>query len=83
MNNLLIWPDYNHLFRRTAFSVAGQFADEMAVRRVADQQSTGPETLRRHSEIEHARKLIDKGEAQYVADVLNVGRSMPYRALVH
>ena len=32
--------------------------------------------------IEHARKLTDKGEAsQYVADLLNVGRSMLYRAL--
>ena len=31
----------------------------------------------------HARKLIDKGEArQYVADLLNVGRSTLYRALV-
>jgi DNA invertase Pin-like site-specific DNA recombinase len=29
------------------------------------------------------RKLIDKGEArQYVADILNVGRSTLYRALV-
>jgi DNA invertase Pin-like site-specific DNA recombinase len=34
-------------------------------------------------QIEHARKLIDKGEArQYVADLLNVGRSTLYRALV-
>jgi DNA invertase Pin-like site-specific DNA recombinase len=33
-------------------------------------------------QIEHARKLIDKGEArQYVADLLNVGRSTLYRAL--
>jgi DNA invertase Pin-like site-specific DNA recombinase len=33
-------------------------------------------------QIDHARKLIDKGEArQYVADILNVGRSTPYRAL--
>jgi DNA invertase Pin-like site-specific DNA recombinase len=32
--------------------------------------------------IDHARKLIDKGEArQYVADLLNVGRSTLYRAL--
>jgi DNA invertase Pin-like site-specific DNA recombinase len=32
--------------------------------------------------INHARKLIDKGEArQYVADLLNVGRSTLYRAL--
>jgi DNA invertase Pin-like site-specific DNA recombinase len=32
-------------------------------------------------QIEHARKLIDKGEArQYVADLLNVGRSTLYRA---
>jgi DNA invertase Pin-like site-specific DNA recombinase len=32
---------------------------------------------------DHARKLIDKGEArQYVADLLNVGRSTLYRALV-
>ncbi len=32
--------------------------------------------------IEHARKLIDKGEArQYVADLLNVLRSQLYRAL--
>jgi DNA invertase Pin-like site-specific DNA recombinase len=34
-------------------------------------------------QIEHARKLIDKGEArQYVADLLNVGRSNLCRALV-
>jgi DNA invertase Pin-like site-specific DNA recombinase len=34
-------------------------------------------------QIKHARKLIDKGEArQYVADLLNVGRSTLYRALV-
>jgi DNA invertase Pin-like site-specific DNA recombinase len=33
-------------------------------------------------QINHARKLIDKGEArQYVADLLNVGRSTLYRAL--
>ena len=33
-------------------------------------------------QIDHARKLIDKGEArQYVADLLNVGRSTLYRAL--
>ncbi len=33
-------------------------------------------------QISHARKLIDKGEArQYVADLLNVGRSTLYRAL--
>jgi Helix-turn-helix domain of resolvase/Resolvase, N terminal domain len=33
-------------------------------------------------QIEHTRKLIDKGEAQqYVADLLNVGRSTLYRAL--
>ena len=33
-------------------------------------------------QIEHAHKLIDKGEArQYVADLLNVGRSTLYRAL--
>jgi len=32
-------------------------------------------------QINHARKLIDKGEArQYVADLLNVGRSTLYRA---
>jgi len=32
--------------------------------------------------INHARKLIDKGEAhQYMADLLNVGRSSLYRAL--
>ena len=32
--------------------------------------------------IDHARKLIDKGEArQYVADLLSVGRSTLYRAL--
>jgi DNA invertase Pin-like site-specific DNA recombinase len=31
--------------------------------------------------IEQARKLIDKGEArQYVADLLNMGRSTLYRA---
>jgi len=35
-------------------------------------------------QIEHARKLIDKGEGrQYVADLLNVGRSTLYRALAH
>jgi DNA invertase Pin-like site-specific DNA recombinase len=35
-------------------------------------------------QIAHARKLIDKGEArQYVADLLNVGRSTLYRALAH
>ena len=34
-------------------------------------------------QIAHARKLIDKGEArQYVADLLNVGRSTFYWALV-
>jgi len=34
-------------------------------------------------QIDHARKLIDKGEArQYVADLLNVGRSTLYLALV-
>ena len=34
-------------------------------------------------QIEHARKLIDKGEArQYLANLLNVGRSTLYRALV-
>ena len=33
-------------------------------------------------QVAHARKLIDKGEArQYVADLLNVGRSTLYRAL--
>jgi DNA invertase Pin-like site-specific DNA recombinase len=33
-------------------------------------------------QIEHARKLIDKREArQYVADLVNVGRSTLYRAL--
>jgi DNA invertase Pin-like site-specific DNA recombinase len=33
-------------------------------------------------QINHARKLIGKGEArQYVADLLNVGRSTLYRAL--
>jgi DNA invertase Pin-like site-specific DNA recombinase len=33
-------------------------------------------------QIDHARKLIDKGEArQYVADLLNVGRSTLYRSL--
>jgi DNA invertase Pin-like site-specific DNA recombinase len=33
-------------------------------------------------QINHARKLIDKGEArQYVANLLNVGRSTLYRAL--
>jgi Helix-turn-helix domain of resolvase len=32
-------------------------------------------------QIDHARKLIDKGEArQYVADLLNVGRSTLYRS---
>jgi DNA invertase Pin-like site-specific DNA recombinase len=34
-------------------------------------------------QIDHARKLIDKGEArQYVADLPNVGRSPLYRALI-
>jgi DNA invertase Pin-like site-specific DNA recombinase len=34
------------------------------------------------SELDHARKLIDKGEGrQYVADLLSVGRSTLYRAL--
>jgi len=34
-------------------------------------------------QIDHVPKLIDKGEArQYVADLLNVGRSTLYRALV-
>lgn len=34
-------------------------------------------------QIAHGRKLIGKGEArQYVADLLNVGRSTLYRALV-
>ena len=34
-------------------------------------------------QIEHARKLIDKGESrQYVADLLNVGRVTLYRALL-
>jgi DNA invertase Pin-like site-specific DNA recombinase len=33
-------------------------------------------------QINHARKLIDKGEAtRYVAHLLNVGRSTLYRAL--
>ena len=33
-------------------------------------------------QIEHARQLIEKGEGrQYVADLLNVGRSTLYRAL--
>jgi Enterobacteriaceae phage serine recombinase len=33
-------------------------------------------------QIDHARKLIDSGEArQYVAHLLNVGRSTLYRAL--
>lgn len=33
-------------------------------------------------QIDHARKLIEKGEArQYLADLLNVGRSTLYRAL--
>jgi DNA invertase Pin-like site-specific DNA recombinase len=34
-------------------------------------------------QIDHAQKLIDKGEArQYVADLLNVSRSTLYRSLV-
>jgi len=34
-------------------------------------------------QIDHARDLIEKGEfRQYVADLLNVGRSTLYRALV-
>jgi DNA invertase Pin-like site-specific DNA recombinase len=33
-------------------------------------------------QIDHARKLIDNGEArEYVADLLNMGRSTLYRAL--
>ena len=33
-------------------------------------------------QIDHARKLIDQGESrQYVANLLNVGRSTLYRAL--
>jgi len=33
-------------------------------------------------QIDHAKKLLDKGEArQYVADLLTVGRSTLYRAL--
>jgi DNA invertase Pin-like site-specific DNA recombinase len=33
-------------------------------------------------QINHARKLLDKGEARrYVADLLNVGHSTLYRAL--
>jgi DNA invertase Pin-like site-specific DNA recombinase len=33
-------------------------------------------------QINHARKLIDKGEArQYLAELLNLGRSTLYRAL--
>jgi DNA invertase Pin-like site-specific DNA recombinase len=33
-------------------------------------------------QIDHARKLIEKGDdRQYVADILNVGRSTLYRAL--
>jgi DNA invertase Pin-like site-specific DNA recombinase len=33
-------------------------------------------------QIDHARKLINKGESrQYVADLLNVGRPTLYRAL--
>ena len=36
-----------------------------------------------NQQIEHARKLIEKGESrQYVADLLNVGRVTLYRALV-
>ena len=32
--------------------------------------------------VDHARKLIDKGEARhYLADLLNVGRSTLYRTL--
>jgi DNA invertase Pin-like site-specific DNA recombinase len=35
-------------------------------------------------QIEHARKLIDRGEArQYVAEILSVGRSTLYRALTY
>jgi DNA invertase Pin-like site-specific DNA recombinase len=34
------------------------------------------------NQIDHARKLIDKGEArQYVADLLSVGRSTLYRVI--
>jgi hypothetical protein len=44
------------------------------VQRVSSDASLG--------QIDHARKLLDKGEAcQYVADLLNVGRSTLYRAL--
>jgi len=36
----------------------------------------------RAEQSEHARRLIETGEGrQYVADLLNVGRSMLYRAL--
>lgn len=38
--------------------------------------------LDRSEQINHARKLLNKGEArQYVADLLNEGRSTIYRAL--
>jgi DNA invertase Pin-like site-specific DNA recombinase len=42
----------------------------------------GPKPKLTAEQIDHARKLIDKGEArQYVADLLNVGCSTLYRAL--
>jgi DNA invertase Pin-like site-specific DNA recombinase len=42
----------------------------------------GPKVKLTPEEIAHARKLIGKGKArQYVADLLNVGRSTLYRAL--
>lgn len=46
------------------------------------EDSEGREAQSRDVWIDHARKLIDKGEAhQYMADLLNVGRSTLYRPL--
>ncbi len=50
--------------------------------RAAPRREVWPEGETHAEQIDHARKLIDKGEArQYVADLLNVGRSTLYRAL--
>lgn len=44
--------------------------------------NSGRKVKLKPEQVAHARKLIDKGEArQYVADLLNVGRSTLYRAL--
>ena len=42
----------------------------------------GPKVKLTPEQVDHARKLTDKGEArQYMADSMNVGRSTLYRAL--